>query len=1044
MMTALLLVATVVSGPSQAPEEPPQPAPAAFQGVAVLEDGSPMPFTSPGELGRIEPAPAHAWIWSRDLPPLRIDDPTAASLDPNRLRADIGWSRLQIAATGAIPAGQLISAPREMWEEVPERLLPRHDVPRGATEVRVPVRQGTDWRVRYLAGRRASIWIDWRSHEAPPLLVPEPAVDWRAQILTGPDEHSGTARISILRSDARGVELSKLADARTDGSGRLELLSLPRESELLVLVTAPDTLPLLVRGSVDELPSVLRLTPGATVAGFVRTPDGIPVPGASVEGRAWLDGSPIPLRRSALSDSEGRWQLENLPMGRLTLVFSAEGTAPLSFPVDVATSPHSVGEIVLTPTHLLHLVITDAAGVPLTQGEVRIRGRQSSTADSEGKVVLELHPDEPLDAIVDAPGHIPTTVRRFPPLPRELHLRLEAAVMVVGRFLDSAALPVPGGRVEIESNTALSTHEMEPDGSFELEVTPGEEARLRLTSPSTTALELSVGPAAAGQRIDLGDLTAPAGVTVSGWLVDAESGAPIPGARVWAPRLGSRGLNMAWALGDLVEATSDAQGAFRMTGLAVQPVTIRVEARGLAPARLTLSPTAADQEIDVGRIFLGTGTDLVVSVEEADAAPSSAVLDLGGMDLEVDRQTAPFRDGEALFRHVPPGTFELAVLSAGLVTCRTTVEVEERLDRQEITCENEGSQVTGTVEVGGRPAGAGVLRWVPDLGDAPQPDVILNTGWEFLRRQRVFASSDGEAMVDVDSSGEFESRALRPGDWLVLFQPEGGSAIGPQRVTLARSPAQTIVLRYPGLALRGTVVDGDARPVAEAQVRTADGSAFARTELDGSFVLGALAPGSHRIQARAADRKSRFHDVVLEEHRDPDPVVLVVERQENATAAEVLGEDETPLAGALVFFDLGVQGMRLVTSDASGQARIELPGSDARVTRIAAFHGGRWMLGSPLAGHDGDRGPLRLTLVETGSLVLTTDRKGVVSPRIVSSNGWDLSILHSWLGQWLRLSEGAPLQLDGLPEGSYQIQIDDRQTLATVTAGEQSEVRIAR
>lgn len=1044
MMSALLLVAAVVSGPSQAPEEPPQPPPAAIQGVAVLADGSPMPFASPGELARIEPAPGHAWIWSEDLPPLRIEGPAATPPDPSRLRTDVGWRRLQVAATGDLPAGQLISAPREMWEEVPERLLPRHEVPRGATEVRVPVRPGLDWRVRYLAGSRASTWLDWRPHEEPPLLVPEPAADWRAQILTGAGEPPGTARVSILRSDARGVELSKVADARSEGTGRLEVLSLPREGELRVLVTAPGTLPLLVRGRVDELPSVLRLMPGATVAGSVRTTDGIPLPGASVEGRAWLDGSPIPLRRNALSDSEGRWQLDNLPMGRLTLVFSAEGTAPLSFPVDVADSPHSVGEVVLTPTHLLHLVITDAAGVPLTEGEVRIRGRQSSTADNEGKVVLELHPDEPLDAIVDAPGHIPATVRRFPPLPRELHLRLEAAVMVVGRFVDSAALPVPGGRVEIEASSALSTHEIEPDGSFELEVTPGVEARLRLTSPSTSALELSVGPAAAGQRIDLGDLTAPAGVTVSGWLLNAETGAPVPGARVWAPRLGARGLNMAWALGDLVETTSDAEGAFRMSGLAVQPVTIRVEARGLAPARLPLSPTAADLEIDLGRIYLGTGTDLVVSVVEGDPAPTSAELDLGGMGLELDRQTAPFREGEALFRHVPPGTFDLAVLSAGLVTCRTTVEVEEGSRRQQVDCENEASQVTGTVEVGGRPAGAGVLRWIPELGDAPQPDVILNTGWDFLLRQRVFASSGGDAMVDVDSRGEFESSSLRAGDWLVLFQPEGGSAIGPRRVSLARSPAQTIVLRYPGLALRGTVVDTDDRPVAEAQVRTADGSAFARTEPDGSFVLGALLPGSHRIQARAADRKSRFHDVVLEEHRDPDPVVLVVERQENATVAEVLDEDETPLAGALVFFDLGAQGMRLVTSDAGGQARIELPGPDSRVLRIAAFHGGRWILGAPVTTLGGDRDPPRLILGETGSLVLTTDREGVLSPRILSSNGWDLTVLHSWLGQWLRLSEGAALRLDGLPEGSYQIQVDGHQALATVTAGEQSEVRIAR
>lgn len=678
--------------------------------------------------------------------------------------------------------------------------------------------------------------------------------------------------------------------------------------------------------------------------GVVRTADGLPIAGALVEARTWLSGTPIPLRRSVLSDAEGSWRLDNLPTGQLTLFFEAEGVAPLSFPIEVAGSPHHVGETVLTPAHLLRIEIVDTTGLPLA-GEVRIRGRSTITADADGEVVVDLFPAEPFEAVVDAPGHTGQTVRRFPPLPPALQVRLEPAVVVRGRFLDPQGVPAIAGQVEVKTSSTLATRDVGDDGSFEIELRGGEEAILRFTSPTTAAFERTVPARAAGERVDLGDLTAPTGLTVTG-----TTGLPVAGARVWTPRPGPRGLQMAWVLGDLLQATSDAAGAFVLAGLPRQPLTLRIEAGGLAPRRVALTPEEDETFLDLGELVIGAGAELAVTVEAGTATPRSAHLDLGGRGLELDRVTAPFRDGEALLRHLPAGSFDLAVLADGSVICRTAVVVEEGAGRQAVHCEREPLHVEGVVEVGGRRVGR---RRGPAAGRDPR-----------------------------------HRRRLPPPAARVHRQSRRGGRRGRRRrrVRDRRAPARGVARAVAaGRRLADRAPSGGGRPRAGAD----DHRPLSR-------------PRAHRHGRR---------------RRRP---------------AGGRG------AGALA--RRFAHGMRVVSSDQEGHARAELPEGGAGALRVAAFHQGRWALGAPRPALGRGDGTIPLAFGPTGSLLLTGEDEVELSPRLVSADGWDLAVLHSWIGEWLRIAPGAVLELAGLPIGSYVVEAGPQRVAVAVSADERTEV----
>ena len=163
----------------------------------------------------------------------------------------------------------------------------------------------------------------------------------------GPGESAASATVSGTVSAAAGpvIEGASVtiedATATTNPDGRFELADLPVGSATIV-TSAPGFDPVsedvnLVEGS-NTYDVVLTPTPTAAVAGVVTATTGAFIEGASVKvGTA-----------TATTDADGRFELENLPVGSATVVTNAPDYVPRSDNV-ILTEGTNTHDVVLAP-----------------------------------------------------------------------------------------------------------------------------------------------------------------------------------------------------------------------------------------------------------------------------------------------------------------------------------------------------------------------------------------------------------------------------------------------------------------------------------------------------------------------------------------------------------------------------------------------------------------------------------------------------------------------------------------------------------------------
>lgn len=314
-----------------------------------------------------------------------------------------------------------------------------------------------------------------------------------------------------------------------------------------------------------------------------------------------LDGETRELRRSVLTDEKGRftlpalapgdWSLEiHLPGGRL------EHSEPFSISERWATIPtgetappiFDLGLLVFHPGTQLEVFVTDSFGVPVPVAEVG--GAQGAKplesdffevrTDEEGRALITgLEPTERLSLACTAPGY--NWVReQYDAPPATATCVLEALVRLQGVLVDVDEEPIPGGTASLEGNRrrALSGD----DGTFEItDLVPGSYT-LTLSAPGLEGrtVEVELAP---GEEVDLGDLELSPGRELLMQVVDAETGAPVAGAR----------LNMLHPPGGGTAVTDEDGGARFLTGSAKN---LQVEARapGYAPLRTEIARTRLD------------------------------------------------------------------------------------------------------------------------------------------------------------------------------------------------------------------------------------------------------------------------------------------------------------------------------------------------------------------------------------------------------------------------------------------------------------------
>ncbi len=427
---------------------------------------------------------------------------------------------------------------------------------------------------------------------------------------------------------ADAAHAADAADAADAGAG---LILVKRAGALRtdVIVSAPGHA---TRGFVqpgvpagEQLERTLKLWTESVIAGRVLDAVGQPIVGAQVSARPPEDLR-VPLEgRLETTGADGSFRIGSLVNGEWRVsAFKRGFLAADERPVFVRREQVREGvDIVLQASAVLTGLVLDPDGAPavevyvnVSQGEGDDQIAQGCQTNAQGRFRIDTL--LPGAAKVQCWPALPVTLALSCAQPIDIVLRLRARPSITGRVLASGQ-PVPGASVWARGQSRGSTRiEASETGTFELDLwdagewvvfaMPAPPARSAATQPVLVTVDWN-----GRTQVDL----VFSGVTVSGRIVDAISGQPVPGASaVLTDRVVPKGSAAPsvpqWKRRPSATAIADAEGRFRIEW--AQPGECSLTARGphsrmVEPLALTVgTEPLADLELALpqGQVLRGT------------------------------------------------------------------------------------------------------------------------------------------------------------------------------------------------------------------------------------------------------------------------------------------------------------------------------------------------------------------------------------------------------------------------------------------------------
>ncbi|MFW6175678.1 MAG: carboxypeptidase regulatory-like domain-containing protein, partial [Acidobacteriota bacterium] len=425
------------------------------------------------------------------------------------------------------------------------------------------------------------------------------------------------------------------------------------------------------------------LAEGVEVTGRVLDPDGLPVAGAGVQVLE-VHGQRMAYRgEHATTGSDGRFTLDTLPEGRLTLRAHKEGFSPATEEIDLGPAGASA-EIYLERGTEVRGRVLEADGSPGAGRTLRIAPHRSllgsgarASAAADGSFAFRGVADGEYRLVV-VEGHSvlwsspePVVVEGAPV--SGLEIRLPSTATLQGRILglDRSELR----RVRVSGSSAgggfhaRRAGRVRRDGTYRIEgVTPGE---WRITAESPLAGRQARGRVEIeeGQTIASLDLEFREGFTVRG--VVERAGRSLPGATVQLSAQEYHGGRV----------TSDFEGRFRFQGVprGEHRLTARDSQSGTALGRTVRVDGDRDLRLELegyrlrGTVCAADGTGPVAEAsvrlrrQEAPGDPPETSA--------MPSHTLTGRDGSFLLDGIAPGRWRLLVERAGYTAHAAEVEV---------------------------------------------------------------------------------------------------------------------------------------------------------------------------------------------------------------------------------------------------------------------------------------------------------------------------------------------------------------------------------
>jgi large repetitive protein len=619
----------------------------------------------------------------------------------------------------------------------------------------------------------------------------------------------------------------------------------------------------------------------------------------------------------------------------------------------------------------------------------------------DGTFVLDNVPSGAVNLVASAPGYAQArmnlTVEEGKPV-TDLELELDPGTKLVGKVTgpDGSALSGVTVRIAQTGSGSIVLGGMgkqgvtDSNGEYTIDALEPSDENVEFAHPKYVGTRKTITPKGREVRLDV-QLTS--GQRLSGTVV-TEAGAPVADAEVEA---------MAGA-GTYRTTRSDANGTFTFDSLPSARYRFSASKRGFSETTLEDVDISANPPL---RLVLKSGATLYGQVRGLTAEElQHTTIEARG---ESFANAAVDSSGNFRMEGAPTGTVRVsAVVSRNFSNRKSsqpqTVTVAAGESRQIDLEFSSDTVISGRVLRNGRPLASANVSFSPRRGSSTQTSSAATT----------------------DEQGRYSVSGLESGEYNVSVIDT--QRFSPYQTTYEVRGSSTFDIDYTASALRGRVVDASGDPINDARVQlratTSEtpfrGDRVAATDVNGTFTIDFVAPGTYTVTAEKTGLGNEVKEVIVGE-RAPADVEFRLSKNDGVVLKVVDARDGRQLNAMVYVYDgmgrvVGESPMRFGGADSAADVELSLaPGAYTATVTSMGYAAVTVNLTSPgtqtVALSPGGRIVLRSSRSERQRVRLV-DGAGRMYPRTPNSNaGRELA------------ANPATLTYNNVAPGSYTIQV---------------------